>query len=289
MMPIAMSVGAVFYSSLYRLSNIIPLLIFIMLLLTYLKMDFKKIALKKQYFILIAYQLLAGVGLYFLVSQFNNTLAQGIMICILAPTATSAPVIVGMLKGNVETVLSYSLLSNLTIVFLSPIIFSFTGEIKDIIFLQSAWSIAKHIVPLLFAPFLFAFLVSPFLKTKWKKSPRLNDFSFLLWAVSLALVTAKIIYFISTQQTNALQTLILLAVASCIIAVFQFWFGRKFGSRYNRTIAFGQGLGQKNTVLAIWLAQMYLNPISSVAPGSYVIWQNIINSYQVWKKRKMLG
>ncbi|KAB6399846.1 transporter, partial [Bacteroides xylanisolvens] len=25
---------------------------------------------------------------------------------------------------------------------------------------------------------------------------------------------------------------------------------------------------------------------SSVAPGSYVLWQNIINSWQLWKKRK---
>jgi len=26
--------------------------------------------------------------------------------------------------------------------------------------------------------------------------------------------------------------------------------------------------------------------LSSVAPGSYVLWQNIINSWQLWKKRK---
>ena len=34
-------------------------------------------------------------------------------------------------------------------------------------------------------------------------------------------------------------------------------------------------LGQKNTVLAIWMAYTYLNPLSSVGPGSYVLWQNI--------------
>jgi len=45
-------------------------------------------------------------------------------------------------------------------------------------------------------------------------------------------------------------------------------------------------LGQKNTILAIWMAHTYLNPLSSVAPGSYVLWQNIINSCQLWKKRK---
>jgi bile acid:Na+ symporter, BASS family len=33
---------------------------------------------------------------------------------------------------------------------------------------------------------------------------------------------------------------------------------------------------------------MYLNPIASIGPGAYVLWQNIINSYQVWLKRKSL-
>ena len=53
-----------------------------------------------------------------------------------------------------------------------------------------------------------------------------------------------------------------------------------------KRISGGQALGQKNTVLAIWMAYTYLNPLSSVGPGSYVLWQNIINSYQLWKKRK---
>ena len=40
-------------------------------------------------------------------------------------------------------------------------------------------------------------------------------------------------------------------------------------------------MGQKNTILAIWMSQAYLNPIASVGPASYVLWQNIINSYQI--------
>ncbi|MDR0371845.1 MAG: transporter, partial [Prevotellaceae bacterium] len=32
----------------------------------------------------------------------------------------------------------------------------------------------------------------------------------------------------------------------------------------------------------------YLNPVSSIGPGTYVLWQNIVNSYQIWRKRKSL-
>ena len=41
---------------------------------------------------------------------------------------------------------------------------------------------------------------------------------------------------------------------------------------------------RKNTVLAVWMAQSFLNPLSSIAPTAYIVWQNFVNSYQIWKK-----
>ena len=79
---------------------------------------------------------------------------------------------------------------------------------------------------------------------------------------------------------------ILIALAGLITCCLQFFLGKRIGGHYNDRISGGQALGQKNTVLAIWMAYTYLNPLSSVGPGSYVLWQNIINSWQLWKKRK---
>jgi BASS family bile acid:Na+ symporter len=31
---------------------------------------------------------------------------------------------------------------------------------------------------------------------------------------------------------------------------------------------------------------MYLNPVASVGAGCYVLWQNIINSIEIWQDRK---
>ncbi len=48
----------------------------------------------------------------------------------------------------------------------------------------------------------------------------------------------------------------------------------------------GQSLGQKNTVLAVWMAQSFLDPISSIAPTAYIVWQNFVNSWQIWRNGK---
>ena len=82
------------------------------------------------------------------------------------------------------------------------------------------------------------------------------------------------------------KTELLIALVSLTICSLQFFIGKLLGTRYNDRIAGGQALGQKNTILAIWITQSYLNPLVSIGPGTYVLWQNIINSYQLWKKRK---
>ena len=54
----------------------------------------------------------------------------------------------------------------------------------------------------------------------------------------------------------------------------------------DKVIEAGQSLGQKNTAFAIWVATAFLNPLSSVGPGCYILWQNTINSVEIWLYRK---
>ena len=80
-------------------------------------------------------------------------------------------------------------------------------------------------------------------------------------------------------------TEVLLAIVALVICLVQFALGHWLGRRYGDESAGGQALGQKNTVLAIWLAQSFLNPLACIAPTAYVVWQNLVNSYQIYKHR----
>jgi BASS family bile acid:Na+ symporter len=48
-----------------------------------------------------------------------------------------------------------------------------------------------------------------------------------------------------------------------------------------RKITSGQSLGQKNTVLAIWLGYTFMTPETAIVGGLYSIWHNIYNSWQL--------
>lgn len=288
MMPVAMILGGVFYAFLARFAVITPYLIFAMLFLTYCNLSIQNIRFSRMHFWLILIQIAGSLTVYLVLRPFNLILAQAAMICVLAPTATSAPVIARMLKGNVESLTAYSLLCNTTVAVVAPVVFSFIGCYREMPFFESFILIARQIILLLIAPFAFAIIVRKVFPVVKTKARLFSNISFVLWSIALTVVTAKIVDFIMSQDAENYLLELAIGCCSMLICIAQFLAGRKIGKKYDNTIAGGQGLGQKNTVLAIWMAQTYLNPISSLGPGTYVLWQNIVNSYQVWRKRNNL-
>jgi BASS family bile acid:Na+ symporter len=145
--------------------------------------------------------------------------------------------------------------------------------------------ILKWVMPLLVLPFLTSLLVRYLSPRLHRRLEVTHDLSFYLWAIALAIVTAKTVNEIVQQPAVGL-TEIWIALGALGVCCGQFFIGKKIGGWYGERITCGQALGQKNTILAIWIAHTYLTPISSIAAGSYVAWQNIINSWQLWHHRK---
>ncbi len=284
-LPIAMVVGALTFPLMIKLSFLTPFLIFVMLLLTFCKISPRDLKLKPVHGWLLLIQIAGSLLFYFLVAPLDELVAQAGLICIICPTATAAAVITDKLGGNAASLTTYTLLINIVVAVYISVIFPFITANEDLSFLRSFYLIMSRVFPLLVAPFILAFLLEKY----WKRLHRVllsyHGLAFYLWAVSLAIVTAQTLYAIIYHPADG-KTEILIAVVSLAVCGFQFFIGKQIGTLYNDRIASGQALGQKNTILAIWITQSYLNPLASIGPGAYVLWQNIINSWQLWKKEK---
>lgn len=286
MLPIAMCVGLLFYKFFAQLSFATPYLIFAMLFITYCKLSIREIRFERFHFYLLAIQLLGSIAVYAALIWFNPVVAQGSMICVLAPTATSAAVITGMLGGSIASLTAYSILSNLGVAIFAPLLFSFIGQHSEMTFLQSFLHILKEVFPLLILPLIAAAIIEKIAPRLKSKMQTLHDLSFYLWALALTIVVGKTVSFVIRQPASNYMVELGLAVCTSFICIGQFLAGRSIGRRQDKTVTGGQGLGQKNTVLTIWMALSYLDPISSIGPGAYVLWQNIVNSYQLWRKQR---
>lgn len=284
MLPLAMLTGALSYRLVGYISFLTPYLIFTMLLLTFCKLSPREMRLHPLHKWLLLIQLVGCVVVYGLVYLYDPVVAQGALICVLAPTATSAAVITGMLGGSVAFLTNYVLLCNIGVAILAPVLFSFMGSQSEMPFFESFLFICRQVGPLLILPLVFAWSLRAFLPKLHARILSVHKLSFYLWAVALTIVTGSTVRFLVEQQDPDYTVEIGLAVVSLVICVGQFLLGRRLGKTYGDPVSSGQGLGQKNTILAIWMAQVYLNPIASIAPAAYVLWQNSINSYQLWLK-----
>lgn len=286
MMPVAMLVGAIFYPWMGYVTFLSPYLIFLMLFITYSKLSIKDFKPGKFEIILLCIQLfLAGIA-YTIFYFFNRTLAEGLFICFLIPTATAAPVITAMLGGSISKVATYSLLSNLMIAIVGPLVLAAIGEHPEITFGVSFLMILKQVFPLILLPLVLALLIRKFLPKVHGYVVAQQQISFYLWCIALIIVVGGSVSFaIKSWTPESAWIMIWLAIGALVSCLIQFKIGQKVGKYFGDPISGGQSLGQKNTVLAIWISLAYLNPISSLAPASYVAWQNIVNSWQLMRKQ----
>lgn len=288
LLPIAMIFGIALHNWLSVFSPFIPYLLSMMLFITYCRVTWDQVKLTKFHYILLSIQYLGSALIYLILRPFNEILAQASMICMLTATATSAPVVAGILDGSIATVATYTIISNLLVAFMAPLFLSLIGGTgESVSFTTSFWYIFRRVMPILIVPFVMSLLLAKISPKAHRKVRSAQIVSFYLWAATLTIVIGNVTNFVMAQNDGNFTLELVIAGVTLVICVLQFIFGRKIGSRFGKTVAGGQSLGQKNTVLAIWLSQTYLNPLSSLGPGLYVLWQNFVNSWQIWRKKKL--
>lgn len=273
------------------IAYITPLLIFAQLLLTFCKIEkWNELKPKAWHGWLLLFQafsclVIAALLVYCPMNETYREVFEGAMVCLICPTATAAAVITGKLGGSASTLTTYTLLSNLLAAVAVPLVFPWVEPHAGMGFFAAFLKILSKVFPLLLFPFFMAWFLKVFLPRVHRFLLGMHSLAFYLWGVALAIVSGQTVRSLVASDASAgVEWLIAFAgLAACSL---QFFLGKKIGGRYDDRISGGQALGQKNTVLAIWMAYTYLNPLSSVGPGSYVLWQNLFNSYQLWKKRK---
>ena len=303
-LPIAMMVGVLTYllfvniPCLYAardfankvVSFMQPALIFLILFVTFCKINIRELRFERWHFILLFFQLMLFVGLSLVVAFTNNMpqivhlMLEAAMLCLVCPTATAAAVITAKLGGSAASLISYTMLINFSVALFAPFFLTLSNPMEGVSFLSTFLQIMGKVFPLLICPLIAAELVRkllPSLHTLLVQKGR--NIPFFLWLVALALAIAMTTRAIANSNVSVL-TMAAIALVSLVCCVVQFAYGRFVGRRYGECITGGQALGQKNTVFAIWLAYTFMTPITALAGGFYSVWHNVINTWQLYKK-----
>ena len=314
MLPAGGDAEGIFYHAVSHFLQ--PSLIFVMLLLSFLRVDIRDLKPHRWHIILLAVQsalfVLSSVVALLIPPSAGGwrLMAEGAMLCFICPTATASAVIVQKLGGSVSGDVTYIVLCNMMVSLLAPAFLTLVEPHAGLGFMTEFFMIMGKVFPLLLFPLFIAFVIRHY-------APRLRDgllsvpdLAFYLWLVALALAITVTVRTIA-ESDIALVHLVGLAVVSALCCVVQFRVGRCVGRRWKQptkplaelsisalspngyidaaersSITAGQAMGQKNTVFAIWMGLVFLNPVTSVVGGFYSIWHNLINSWQLYQRSK---
>lgn len=306
-LPVAITVGTLSYLLFYLtpaldgagdvmgriFDTIFPLSVFSTLFVTFCKVDFHQMRPHRWHLgVLLVQIVLTAVNVAAILLLHSHTdcpegilLVEAVLTCVIAPSATAAPVIVGKLGGNISTMSAFTVISSFAQALIIPVVFPLLEPSADLSFWAAFLVILRKLALVLLLPLLLGWTVQHTSQRLHRWIASKPNLSFYCWAFSLA-ITAGITVKNIVHSEASFVLLAAIALATLVVCFVQYALGRGVGHWLGEPLNSGQALFQKNTALSIWVSYIYLNPVASVGAGCYVLWQNVINSLEIWQYQR---
>lgn len=269
--------------------DILPVVIFVMLYVTFCKIQTDDLRPRAWHFWLQGIRTALSALLVGVIALTDDAetkvILEGVFICVICPTAAAAPVITEKLGGSIASLTVYTIIANVVTSLIIPFFFPMVEKGADITFATSFVMILRRVVTVLLLPLCLALLTRRWLPRVADAVKRQKNLAFYLWGFNLSVMMGLTLHNIVASAVSGL-TMALLLVLPCGVTLLLFSIGKGVGRHYGDSISAGQALGQKNTMVGLWLTVTFLNPTAAVAPCAYVIWQNLVNAWQLWYKDK---
>ena len=270
-------------------ADVLPPLIFLTLYSTFCKIRLHDLRFHAWHAWMQLIRLVLAVALVVAAKETDGhgarLVIEGAFACVICPTASAAAVVTEKLDGDLASMTVYTLLDNGVTAVLVPLLFPMLEQHADMAFLSSFATIIQRTAVILVLPFCCAMATRKWLPKLAGRIKAMRNLAFYFWAVNLSIVMGLTLHSIFTATVPGLVLLMLIAVPA-VVTIVLFAIGKGVGRRFGDSVTGGQAMGQKNTGVGIWLTLTYLNPIAAISPCAYVVWQNTLNSWQLWCKDK---
>jgi len=270
--------------------NIQPTLVALMLFLQFSRISPNDLRIHRWHFRLLLVQAVLFAVFALIASRMPfgepRILVESATLCFICPTAAAAGVITLKLGGNLATSVTYLVLANCLASVMIPLLIPVINPTEGMSFGRNFISISGKVFPLLILPLMAAWTIRYTMRKVQIWLMRYTHWAFYIWGLSLTFA----LYLATRALLNSSVSVFaagMIGLVALFCTLFQFFVGRKVGKPFGRAecITAGHALGQKNTGFFIWLGYSFLTPVTSVAGGLYSIFQNLVNSWELYEHR----
>lgn len=300
----SMFVGIVFYELFTRVEVLsplgdtigphlvdwLPIGLFMVLYFTFCKIKISELKPRTWHFVIQLVRVSLSAFMVLLIYLFGEDpniklVLEGMFICFICPTAAAVVVVAEKLGGSIGSLTIFTIIANVVTMIIIPTFFPLVEREANITFMMAMLMLLRNVFVVLVVPLALALLSRHYMPHLIERVNRHKNISFYNWCINLAIITGVTVRNIENSTVSG-WVLWLLLITPLFVCLIQFAIGKAIGRHWNDSISAGQALGQKNTVVGLWLTLTFLNPLAAVAPGAYVLWQNLVNGWQIWYKEK---
>lgn len=264
--------------------DFVPVMIMIMLLFSFIDVKFSRSSMGWSHLRIPIFMVALASVAYVVVKKLTGDENFAVMAFLIGmtPTANAAPVITNLLGRREDYVTLSVVLTNLFTAFaLAPVVALVIGNAIQINTTALAW---KTIL-IIGAPFALAMILRNFMKPVAEFIRKIKFLSFYFWMVMLFTVCAQSSTYICRQDDLSWLILGEIFALSATMCAICFTSGYFLGEKHFRREC-SQSLGQKNTMLMLWVALAFFNPIVALGPTFYVVCHNLWNSWQLRSRKE---
>lgn len=272
----ALAAGMLFPQA-HAASFLVRYLIVVMLFLAFLGIEIRWRSFEKRHFTLLAAPVVIALAAFLFLRPWGRDLALSASMAAAAPTATAAPVVTGLLGGSVEHVALSVLLSNAAAALWIPALLAVLADSR---FPFPVTQVLLPVLAVVGIPLVVAQVLRRGFPAITALLAPLRAASFWIWVAALFLIAARMGQFLRHEIPTHPLAVVPYAAAALGICAINFTLGKRLGG-LERALESGQALGQKNTILAIWVSMTYLGPLAALTPTFYVLFHNLFNSWQM--------
>lgn len=280
-MILAFLVGGLFHKHLSPLGAWLPVSVALMLSITFTGIEVSRLKPQRMHlWVLLGIQLI-GMGFWGITRLAGfPVLAESLFFCGIAPVAIAAPVIVNLLKGDVEFTTTALVLSQIVFALVTPLLMPLVVQVEGFCYSELALEVALQLGTVLGIPALVAIILRVLYPPCKVWPSRLKDVSLGIWIMNLTIIAG-----VGTQRVLEMDIcwwdMLPMVLGSLVVCVTGFVSGYKLGGRRLKREC-SQCMGQKNTILTLYIAsQWYVHPLAYIGPAFYVFFHNIANALQI--------
>lgn len=268
-----------FFPQLSRFGFLIRPLLMAMLFMVYLQLELRELKPRAAHWVILAANVAVGIVAYLAFRLTGNReLALAAFFVGITPTATAAPVIMNLLRGRVGFVVSGLIVTNVGVsLALVPLIPAVTGQMN----FEFMRKVLYSLIVIMAVPLALALALRRIVPAASAWPRRFKMLSLSMWSVMLLVISAGASDFL--RRNRAVSPWIVAGIAgiAALLCAVNFTLGHFIVPRRLRREG-SQTLGQKNTMLTLYLAQAFASPLVALGPTFYVICHNFWNSCQLF-------